>query len=162
MLSVVIYIVSIILGNVGFAVIPPVILPNGAVWTPVALFIGFIFVSRDFAQRAVGHKVLFAMLIGGIASYFMATPDIAIASMISFVISELFDWACYTFTKKSFSQRVLLSSLIATPIDTFIFLNLISFFSWTNLLIMTASKLIGALLVYKMLQRKERLELNPQ
>ena len=58
----------------------------------------FIFILRDFAQREIGHKVLGAMAVGAVLSYFMADPFVAFASVVAFMISELVDWVVYTFT----------------------------------------------------------------
>src|SRR5690606_40392935 len=55
--------------NVGFVHVP---LIHG--WPPMSLAVGLVFVLRDFAQREVGHKVLFIMLIGAAISYLMASP----------------------------------------------------------------------------------------
>jgi queuosine precursor transporter len=49
-------------------------------------------------------------------------PVIALASAIAFAISETVDWLIYTFTKYRLSTRILLSSLVASPTDTTVFL----------------------------------------
>jgi len=49
-------------------------------------------------------------------------PELALASGGAFAIAELVDWALFTFTKYRLSTRVLLSSAIAAPLDTTIFL----------------------------------------
>lgn len=151
------YVASIVLVNWLFAVIPPVVLPGGEVWPPMSLIVGFIFVIRDFAQRAIGHKVLFAMLVGAFISYFMAGPEIALASMMAFLIGELFDWAVYSYTGRPFSQRILLSSFISTPVDTVVFLYCINMLGIGSVLIMTLSKLAGAVVVFWLVRRRERL-----
>ena len=51
-----------------------------------------------------------------------AGPELALASGGAFAIAELVDWALFTFTKYKLSTRVLLSSAIAAPLDTTIFL----------------------------------------
>ena len=149
------YILSIVLVNLGFSAIPPLVMPGGYVWAPMALIVGFTFVIRDFAQREVGHWVLPAMLAGGVISYFMATPEVAVASMSAFLLSELLDWAVYTFTGKPFSQRILLSSAVGTPIDSCVFMYLVGFFSIPSVLMMTASKMVGALIVFYLTRRRE-------
>ncbi|CAK7020036.1 MAG: queuosine precursor transporter [Desulfovibrio sp.] len=150
------YVVSIVLVNWLFAVIPPVVLPGGEVWPPMSLLVGFIFVIRDFAQRAVGHKVLLAMMVGAGISYFMAGPEIALASMTAFVVSELLDWAVYSYTGRPFSQRIILSSVMSTPVDTAVFLYCINMLGVGSVLIMTLSKLAGAFVVFFLVRRRER------
>lgn len=150
------YVASIVLVNWLFAVIPPVVLPGGEVWPPMSLIVGFIFVIRDFAQRAIGHKVLFAMFLGAVISYFMAGPEIAFASMMAFLVGELFDWGVYSYTGRPFSQRILLSSIISTPVDTVVFLYWINMLGIGSILIMTLSKLAGAVVVFWLVRRRER------
>ena len=70
------YIASVVLVNLAFAAVDPLILPGGSVWSPVALIVGFTFVIRDFVQREIGHWVLPAMLVGGVISWAMAGQDI--------------------------------------------------------------------------------------
>jgi uncharacterized PurR-regulated membrane protein YhhQ (DUF165 family) len=151
------YIASVVLVNFAFDHIPPAPLPGGEMWPPVSLFVGFIFVIRDYAQREIGHYVLPAMLVGGALSWFMSTPSIALASVCAFLTSELMDWAVYTFTKRPFSQRVLLSSALSTPMDSIVFLGMIGLFSLPSVALMTVSKMVGALAVYLLARRREHL-----
>ena len=149
------YIASVVLVNLAFAAVDPLILPGGSVWSPVALIVGFTFVIRDFVQREIGHWVLPAMLVGGLISWAMAGQDIAIASMAAFLAGETLDWAMYTFTGRPFSQRILLSSAVGTPIDSCVFMYLMGFFSLPSVLMMTASKMVGAVIVYYLTRRRE-------
>jgi queuosine precursor transporter len=140
------YIASIVLVNWAFTVLPMV----EVFGTPVpatSLVVGLIFVARDFAQRAIGHYVLFAMLVGTGLSYLMADPFVATASLAAFLISEVVDWAVYTFTKRPFHQRILLSSALSTPVDSIVFLSMIGFFSLPGVVLMTIAKMIGAVIV---------------
>ncbi len=150
-----IYVALIVVVNYGFTVVPLVPLPDGTMWPPMSLAVGFIFVVRDFAQREIGHKVLLAMLVGATLSYFMASPFVAVASVAAFLVSELADWAVYTVTNKPLSQRIFYSSLIGTPIDSAVFLYLIGHFSIAGVIAMTASKMLGALVVWWMIRRRE-------
>ena len=109
------YIILIVFVNWLFSVLPRVELPTGEQWPPAALVVGFIFVARDFAQREIGHRVIFAMLIAGVLSYYTASPMVAVASVTAFMISEFADWAIYSFTGRPFAQRVLISSIVARP-----------------------------------------------
>jgi uncharacterized PurR-regulated membrane protein YhhQ (DUF165 family) len=149
------YIINIVAVNCAFSYSPIYILPGGAAWTPVALLVGFTFVMRDYAQRALGHMVLPAMLIGGVISMGMASPEIALASILAFLSGELMDWAIYSFTGKPFSQRILLSSLVSTPVDSLVFLGLIDMLSPPTLLSMTLSKMLGAFIMFVIARRRE-------
>ncbi len=150
------YIALIVAVNVAFSVVPLVELPGGTMWPPVALLVGFVFVARDFAQREVGHKVLLAMLVGVAISYVMADPFVASASAAAFLVSELVDWAVYSFTGKTLSQRILTSSLLGAPVDSAIFLGLIGILSPVGVIAMTGSKLLGALIVWWLVRRREQ------
>ena len=145
------YIVLIVVVNYGFSVVP--LIPfMGEMFPIMSLVVGLIFVSRDFAQREIGHRVILAMIVAAGISYVMADPFVAIASLAAFTFSELADWTIYTFTNKEFKQRVLISSAVATPVDSVIFLTMIGHFSITGAVLMTASKMIGALVVWRMVR----------
>ena len=141
------YIISIVLVNIGFVYIPPIPL-LGEMFPPMSLIVGIIFILRDFAQKEIGHRVLGAMVVGAVLSYFMADPFVAIASVVAFFISEMVDWAVYTYTKKPLGQRILLSSAIGTPIDSAVFLLILGFFSPLGFLLMTAAKMIAAVAIW--------------
>mgnify|MGYP001320874546 CR=1 FL=1 len=141
------YILSIVLVNIGFIYVPMIPL-LGQMFPPMTLIVGLVFILRDFAQREVGHGVLIAMGIGAVLSYIMADPFIAIASVVAFGISELVDWAVYTYTKKPLKQRILLSSALGTPIDSAVFLTMIGFFNPVGFVLMTLGKMIAALIVW--------------
>ena len=84
------YIVTIVLINIGFVYVP--LIPfYDTMYPPMSLIVGFVFVFRDFAQNEIGHKVIFAMIIGALLSYVMANPYVAIASLVAFAVSEAFD-----------------------------------------------------------------------
>lgn len=161
MLAVLTYIGLIAGVNWAFSVIPLVELPGGDLWSPAALIVGFVFVVRDFAQRKVGHHVLWAMVAGCAISWWMASPALALASAGAFAIGELADWALYTFTKRPFSQRILVSSLLGAPLDSFVFLSFIGIASPVSVGIMSASKLLGAFIVFALVRRREQLAMMP-
>lgn len=149
------YILSVVAVNCAFDRVPSLALPGGEIWPPASLVVGFVFVIRDYAQREIGHYILPAMLVGGALSWFLASPDVALASVCAFLTSELLDWAVYTFTGRPFSQRVLLSSALSTPVDSVVFLAMVGLFSWSSVLLMTVSKMVGALVVFFIARRRE-------
>jgi len=151
----ILYVVLIVAVNYGFSVSPLVALPDGTLWPPISLLVGFVFVARDFAQREIGHRVLLAMLAGTAISYVMASPMIAVASAAAFLVSELADWAVYSFTRRPLSQRILYSSALGAPVDSFVFLAGVGILSTAGVAAMTASKMIGALIVWWLIRRRE-------
>lgn len=143
----VLYVLSILAVNIGFSYIPMVATPIGML-SPVAFAVGGIFVLRDYVQRSVGHHVLWGVGIGAVLSYLLADPFVAIASVLAFVTSELADWVLYTVTKKPFHERVLVSSLLSTPIDTAVFLLWINQMSAGTFALMVMSKMVAAFLIW--------------
>lgn len=95
---------------------------HGVSLHPLTLVTGLVFVFRDFVQRLMGKKVLIVMALAIGWSFFYAWPVIALASGLAFAFSEMVDWAMFTFTKYRLSTRILLSSAVAVPIDSTIFL----------------------------------------
>ena len=148
------YIALIVLVNYGFSVVPLLDMWTGEKWPPMSLAVGLIFVIRDFAQREIGHKIWGAMGAAGVLSYLMADPFVAIASVVAFAISEAADWAIYSFTRKPFAQRILLSSVISTPLDSAVFLAVINHLSWSGVIAMTVSKMIAALIVWQIVRKR--------
>ena len=158
MFSLFTYIALIVGVNYAFAVTPLVQLPNGDLWPPASLIVGFVFVVRDFAQRRVGHHILWAMLAGCVVSWYMATPQLAVASAVAFAVGELGDWALFTFTHKPFSQRILISSLLGAPLDSLVYLLFLGLATPWSIGIMSLSKLAGSFLVFFLVRRRERRE----
>lgn len=141
------YVLAILAVNIGFSYVPLIPTPIGLL-SPIAIAVGGIFVLRDYAQRAIGHRVLWGVVIGAILSWWLADPFVAVASVLAFVSSELADWALYTITKKPFHQRVWVSSLLSTPIDTAVFLLWIDQMHVGTFILMVLSKLIAAAVIW--------------
>ena len=146
------YLASIIVANIAFSTLPMIDLPYDQHIPPGTFLVGFIFVLRDFAQREIGNKVYVAMLIGVILSYIMADPFVALASAIAFGLSEVIDALVYTYTNKPMKDRVLLSSAVSTPVDSAVFLLMLGFFSWFGFVVMIVTKMIGAVIVWRILK----------
>jgi uncharacterized PurR-regulated membrane protein YhhQ (DUF165 family) len=157
MIYAMVYVCCVVLVNLAFSWVPLLTLPGGEFWSPVSLVVGFTFVIRDYAQREVGHWVLPAMLAGGLLSGIMADPGVAAASVCAFLAGEFLDWGVYTFTGRPFSRRVLLSSALSTPVDSTVFLAMVGIFSSPGVLMMTAGKMAGAVVVYFLARRREAL-----
>jgi hypothetical protein len=153
---------------VGHAPLPAII------FNPLTIVTGLVFVVRDFVQREMGHKVLILMALAIAWSFYYSSPIIALASASAFAISEAADWAIYTFTKYRLSTRILLSSAVACPIDTTVFLygadlsqqmhglppgTMLNPANWIFFIL---GKMIGAVVVAAMIrQREDRGEVDP-
>jgi queuosine precursor transporter len=157
MVSVATYMVAILLVNWLFA--PSQLVPGFTVWNTslgdlylANLVVGFVFVLRDYAQREIGHRVLLATLIAGIITYFMVDPGIAMASVTAFVLSEMADWAIYSFTKRPLQSRILISSLVAVPLDTLAFQYLAGYLTPAAFATEVLSKALGVAIVWYLLK----------
>lgn len=127
---------------------------HGYVFTTGDAITGCIYIVRDFAQRAIGQKVIFAMLAASLLSYFMSASSVALASVAAFVVAESIDWAIYSFTKKPLSQRLLYSSMLSTPIDSLVFLLCINRLRVGDMIVMTAAKWLGVVIIWMIWRSK--------
>ncbi len=175
------YVVLIPFLNWSFGVIhevrliePGGLFEKGVALHPMTLVTGMVFVVRDFVQREMGHRVLVLMSIAVAWSFFYAWPVIALASGIAFAISEGVDWLMFTFTKYRLSTRILLSSAVAAPVDTTVFLygadlakqmeygldpgNTLHVWNWVVFVI---GKMVGAVIVSAIMRRREDQGLTP-
>ena len=171
------YVVLIPFLNWSFGVIPefkvlePVanaLFSHGVSLHPMTMVTGMVFVIRDFVQREMGHRVLILMGIAVAWSFFYAWPVIALASGIAFAISEGVDWLLFTFSKYRLSTRILLSSALAAPVDTTVFLhgadlakqmelgmepgNSLHVWNW---IVFVIGKMVGAVIVSAIIRRRE-------
>lgn len=93
--------------------------PAGVLW------IGLTFSFRDLLQRFWGtFNVWIWMSIAVLITYYY-NQKIAIAAVLSFLISETIDWLIFTITKLELKYRIIISNLIAAPIDSFVFVFLV-------------------------------------
>ncbi len=154
------YVLLIPFLNWAFSWAPIWELPDGGNWTPFAILPGLVLVFRDFAQREIGHKVLILLVVGTVLSYFLAPIEIAIASGLAFMVSELVDWTVYTVTKRPLSSRILISSIVAAPIDTTLYLvgaNMVvpGVLTIGSIIASIASKLAAAAFIAWLVRRRE-------
>lgn len=177
-----IYVALIPFLNWSFGVIPEfqVVAPgqaglfsSGVSLHPMTMVTGMVFVVRDFVQREMHHKVLFVMAMAVAWSFYYAWPVIALASGIAFAVSESVDWLLFTFSKYRLSTRILLSSALAAPVDTTVFLygadlakqmelgldpgNSLHVWNW---IVFVIGKMVGAVIVSAVIRRRENLGLT--
>lgn len=141
------YIVLIIIINCIFTYFPEISL-FGQSFNLADVTVGSIYIFRDFSQREIKHYVLLAMVIGGFLSYFLAVPTIAVASLLAFFTGEFIDWIIFTLTKKSLSERLLISSFCSCPIDSVVFLYFIGHLNWLEFTVITLTKFVGVFSVW--------------
>lgn len=141
------YVATILVLNFGFSYVPMIDFGFG-LFSPMAIVAGAVFVVRDFAQREAGHYVLVAMAVAALLTFALASPFVAVASVLAFGASEITDWLLYTVTKKPFHKRVLISSLLSTPVDTAVFLWFIDGMTAGTFLLMVAAKMVAAAVIF--------------
>lgn len=144
------------------------VFPQGVSLHPMTMVTGMVFVVRDFVQREMGHRVLLLMAMAVAWSFYYSWPVIALASGLAFAVSESVDWLLFSFTKYRLSTRILLSSALASPVDTTIFLygadiakqmelglepgNSLHIANWV---VFVVGKMVGAVLVSYLIRRRE-------
>lgn len=141
------YILAIVILNMAVVYLP-MVAAFGQHVSPADVMVGFIYLTRDFAQRELKHYIFIAMLVGAVLSYILATPTIALASMSAFLVGEIIDWAIFTFTKKPLSQRLLLSAVVSSPFDSAVFLGVLGRLTPLPFCVMTLSKIMGVMLLW--------------
>ena len=145
------YVASIVLVNWLFTAIAPWSTAFGDLYL-ANIVVGFVFVLRDYAQREIGHRVLAMTLIAGLITYYMVDPAIALASVAAFVLSELADWGSYSFWKRPLQERILVSSLVAVPLDTLVFQHLAGYLTPAAFTMEVLSKAAGVFIVWQLLR----------
>lgn len=155
MKSIVAYLLMVVFVNLGFSYLPVLSTPLGPV-PAMAFFVGLVFVLRDYAQRSAGHWVVPAILVACGISWVLGDPHVVIASVLSFAVSEFLDYAIFTITKKPFHQRVAISSAIAVPVDSVIFLTMIGFGNWGSIIAMSLSKFAASAIIWAWYEFRKR------
>ena len=149
------YVIAIVAVNWMFTSIAPWSTPLGDLYL-ANVVVGFIFVLRDYAQREVGHYILFATALAGVLTWFMVDPAIAAASITAFILSETADWGVYSFLRRPLSQRILISSMIAVPLDTLAFQYLAGYLTPAAFATEILSKALGVMIVWYILRARDR------
>ena len=84
------------------------------------------FVARDIVQRLAGLRIgVLAIVLGATISWWVSSPAIAVASGVTFLLSETCDFLVYTpLQAKHFPFAVVGSGLVADVVDSTVFLTL--------------------------------------
>lgn len=90
---------------------------------------GATFLIRDIVQDALGRfAVLAAVLAGAALSAAVSPAQLALASGITFLLSEAADFAVYTpLRRRSWMRAALASNIVGLIVDSFLFLWLAGF-----------------------------------
>jgi uncharacterized PurR-regulated membrane protein YhhQ (DUF165 family) len=128
-----IYVASIVganwmIAHVGRPVGPNHVLPVGfGLVAPSGVYLAALtFVARDVVQRLGGPRIgVAAIAVGAALSALVASPRLALASGVTFLVSETVDFLVFTpAQRRSFPIAVLASGLVGEVIDSVLFLTL--------------------------------------
>ena len=108
--------------------------------------IGLTFSARDFVQKKHGKWGCWKFT--GIALFItlLMNRNLALASASAFIVSEFIDWFIFTYSKRPFGQRVILSNLFSTPIDSALFVIVAFGWSWPAIWGQTIIKFLSSIL----------------
>lgn len=101
----------------------------GLVATAGTYAAGLTFIFRDLIHEAGGRWLsVVAIVAGAVLSWFVASPALAVASGITFLVAELVDLGVYVpLRKRGLLTAVLVSNVVGFTLDTFLFLYLAGF-----------------------------------
>lgn len=100
-----------------------------AVWV-----VAFSFVLRDLAQITLGKSwAWIGIIVGTIASWWIASPTLAVASGVAFAVSESVDALIFTplADRNRFALGVIISGVVGGFLDSALFVR-IAFNSWSG------------------------------
>jgi uncharacterized PurR-regulated membrane protein YhhQ (DUF165 family) len=139
------YIGSIVAANVMTAHLGLVGVGFGLVVTAGTFAAGFALFARDFVHRFGGVGwALAAIGCGSVLSWWLATPQLAVASTIAFCAAELVDLGVFAWVRQrlGFAAAIAASNVVAAPVDTVLFLQIAGFgVTWQAV----AGQLVGKL-----------------
>ena len=157
------YILLIPVINIILAYAPVYRITTDIHYTPASMLVGMVYMARDFTQRELGHRWVFVpMLAAAVITYLLGSPAMALASLTAFACGEVTEWGIFTFTRKPFSQRVLLSCALALPVDIVIVLVGLHFaapglipVNLSNMVLMYTNNMLSVVLAFFILRFME-------
>ncbi len=119
------YLLSVVVANIASVHWPP--LAIGGLLVPAAtLFAGASLTARDLLHDALGVCGVAAVILAGAGlSAVVASPQIAVASVVAFTTSEIVDAAIYTRLRhRSWLSAVAVSNAVGLVVDSVLFVPL--------------------------------------
>jgi hypothetical protein len=150
-----------IIGNVGTVCHEggPCLIPVGfGLMSPSGVVvIGAALVLRDYLHEIAGWRLsVVAILVGGLLSLIVATPALALASAVTFTLSEMADLTVYAaLRRRGRALAVMASQLVGACVDSALFL-FIAFGSFDYFAGNTLGKLYAGVAVAAYLATKAR------
>lgn len=125
MIALVGYILVIVLANWAIQQFGLVPVGFGLLAPAGVYFAGLAFTLRDLVQEGLGRKWTVVAIVAGAALSAVLSPQLALASGIAFLFSELADFAVYTpLRQKNWLLAVGLSNTVGLIADSVLFLAL--------------------------------------
>jgi len=157
------YVASIVVANIATSYFGLVPIGFGLLVSAGSFAAGAALVLRDAVQVYGDRRYVFgAILVGAVLSFAMASPGIAFASAIAFLVSELVDWGIFTpIRRKGRARAVIVSSVVSAPVDTVLFLYLAGFeVTWQAVLgqfiVKTVMALIAGVIITFLASRRPK------
>ncbi|GAB4423773.1 MAG: hypothetical protein OHK0015_01720 [Chloroflexi bacterium OHK40] len=117
------YILTIFAANLAITMFGIVPVGFGLVAPAGVYFAGLAFSLRDALQEAIGRRWVIAAIITGAAVSAGLSAQLALASGLAFLFSELADFAVYTpLRRKSWLGAVVASNTVGIVVDSALFL----------------------------------------
>lgn len=88
-----------------------------------------VLIARNLSQDTIGRLGVIALMIIGVAlSWWLASPELAVASGVAFALSEAADMGIYTPLRRAGRGRAVAAASVAGAfVDTYVFLYLAGF-----------------------------------
>ena len=109
--------------------------------------VGLTFSLRDMVQRRFGKWQCWIWMLSASVITYLFNPQLAVASVSAFLISETLDWAIYTWLPGSFRRRLFMSNLLGTPMDSLVFVTLAFGLNWQAIVGQSIVKFLSSLAV---------------
>lgn len=128
------FLATIVAANYATSTLGMVAVGFGLTATAGTYLAGMAFVLRDAVQDTAGKRVVIMLIIvGGVLSYLLADPFIALASALAFAVSELVDLAIYTpLRRRGYVRAAITSNVVGAFVDTVLFLYVAGFPVWSS------------------------------
>lgn len=126
-----VYLFAIVLANVladVFGLIP--LIPGLPLEVVAGTYaIGVVLLARNIGQDLIGRlPIIGLMAIGTVLSWFLATPTLAVASAVTFAISETADMAVYSpLRRRGWALAVMAAVVVSALVDSTVFIYLAGF-----------------------------------
>lgn len=127
-----VYVVAIVMANwlvvhVGLIHVFPWPVAGVLLLAPAGVYCaGLTFPARDLVQRSLGRLAgVLAIILAAAISWRISSPAVAVASGVTFLVSETLDFIIYTpLQRRFFLSAVAVSSAISAVVDSLLFLYL--------------------------------------